>query len=123
MRRRGTRFSSSSDEVAGSRCSRRRAAGGDGGTTLFRFVSSDEDGGNRRTSQRAERAINRARSARSEAEQSNTVGSADDQIAQCRRGACGRHGTRIGLGIPKQLIKIAGKPIIEHRGDAAVSTG
>ena len=23
-------------------------------------------------------------------------------------------GVRVGLGIPKQLIKIAGKPIIEH---------
>ena len=26
----------------------------------------------------------------------------------------GGTGTRIGLNIPKQLIKIAGKPIIEH---------
>ncbi|MGC1213524.1 MAG: NTP transferase domain-containing protein, partial [Micromonospora sp.] len=26
----------------------------------------------------------------------------------------GGTGTRLGLGIPKQLLKIAGKPIIEH---------
>ena len=26
----------------------------------------------------------------------------------------GGTGTRIGLNIPKQLIKVAGKPIIEH---------
>ena len=26
----------------------------------------------------------------------------------------GGTGTRVGLNIPKQLIKIAGKPIIEH---------
>ena len=40
--------------------------------------------------------------------------SRSDQIAE----RCGRPrggtGTRVGLSIPKQLIKVAGKPIIEH---------
>src|SRR5690242_11794218 len=31
-------------------------------------------------------------------------------------------GTRVGLGIPKQLIKIAGRPIIEHAIDALDSS-
>jgi 2-C-methyl-D-erythritol 4-phosphate cytidylyltransferase len=58
----------------------------------------------------------KARSARSEpwrAEQSSTV----QPVTRLRNVAvilAGGTGTRVGLNIPKQLIKVAGKPIIEH---------